>query len=146
MSAMGGRFDGLKVVDLFAGSGALGLECLSRGAAHCTFVESAPPSLRVLEANIALVDAAAQCRIVRSDVARYLDRPGGELFDLALADPPYGQGWAARLLERFTREPFASEFWVEHASNEDLPEVPGLRTRRYGDTSLSTLTAAESSS
>lgn len=140
---MGGRFDGLRVVDLFAGSGALGLECLSRGAEHATFVESATPSLRVLEANIDLVAAAAQCRIVRSDVARYLDRPLDEPFDLALADPPYGQGWAARLLERFARDPFAAELWVEHAANEELPEVPGLRTRRYGDTSLSTLTVAE---
>jgi hypothetical protein len=57
-------------------------------------------------------------------------------FDLALADPPYGQGLAARLLSRQAARPFARGLWVEHRTGESLPSLPGLRSRRYGDTTL----------
>lgn len=142
MSAMGGSFPGLAVLDLFAGSGALGLECLSRGAASCTFVDKAGSSLKVLESNVALLGAGDAVTIVRADALAWLDRADRPTFDLALADPPYGQGFAAALLERFTAIPFARELWVEHRTDEVLPPAPGLRQRRYGDTTLTTLPAA----
>lgn len=142
MSAMGGRFDGWRVVDLFAGSGALGLECLSRGAEHVTFVERAPGSLAVLRRNVAMLGAQDRCAIVRADVFDWLDRAGASgdgLPDVALADPPYGEGIAGRLVERFLRDPFAKALWVEHPSAEDIVSAPGSRQRRYGDTTLSFL-------
>lgn len=140
MSAMGGRFDGWRVLDLFAGSGALGLECLSRGAEHVTFVERAPGSLAVLERNVSLLEAQARCTIVRADVFGWLGRVGeapGGLPHAALADPPYGEGLAGRLVARFLDDPFANELWVEHPSAEEIPSAPGLEQRRYGDTTLS---------
>ncbi len=141
MSAMGGTFDGLGVLDLFAGSGALGLECLSRGAASCTFVERAASSVRVLEANLALVGASAEARVVRADALAWIARYDGPGFDLALADPPYGRGQAQALAERFVATPFASELWIEHRADEILLPSAVDRERRYGDTILSTLVA-----
>ncbi|MEJ2539684.1 MAG: 16S rRNA (guanine(966)-N(2))-methyltransferase RsmD [Gemmatimonadota bacterium] len=142
MSAMGGDFTGLRALDLFAGSGALGLELLSRGAEHVTFVERAPASLRVLRQNVGSVGAEGRASVVSSDVFRFLSESleTASVPDLALADPPYQSGASARLVEAFLRAPFAQTLWVEHASREALPDVPGLRQRRYGDTTLSALT------
>ena len=141
MSALGGSLDGLRVVDLFAGSGALGLEALSRGAREVVFVENAPSSLRVLGENIRLLDASDECRVVRSDALAYVRRLEPFAFDVALADPPYGESYAERLLALFQARPFAHELWVEHRTGEPIPAYEGLRQRRYGDTTLSTLTA-----
>ena len=141
MSALGGRLDGLTVLDLFAGTGALGLETLSRGAAHATFVEIARASVRSLEENIAALDAGARATVIKGDALKYARKLAPEAFDLALADPPYGEGQAAALFEHFREVPFARELWVEHRTGEPVPELPGVRHRRYGDTTLSHLAA-----
>lgn len=139
MSALGGDLTGLVVADLFAGSGALGLEALSRGASRAVFVERARAALRTLEANIALLGCGERATVVRADVLTWAGSLEPSSFDVALADPPYGKGWAARLLDLFHRHPFARELWVEHRSGEPLPDLPGLRSRRYGDTTLTTV-------
>ncbi len=139
MSAMGGSFRGERVLDLFAGSGALGLECLSRGAEHCTFVERAASSLAVLRANVERLGAAEQCTIVRGDALAFARSADPAAYDLALADPPYGLGLAAALFDAFDRRPFARELWVEHRSDEAMPALDGLTARRYGDTTVSHL-------
>jgi 16S rRNA (guanine966-N2)-methyltransferase len=139
---MGGRFDGQRALDLFAGSGALGLELLSRGAAHVTFVERARGSLQVLRRNVALVGAEDRATVVAEEVFGWLDgQPsrGEVLPEIAVADPPYATGLAVRLVERFRAAPFAECLWVEHATAESLPDIEGLRQRRYGDTTLSSL-------
>jgi 16S rRNA (guanine966-N2)-methyltransferase len=141
MSALGGRLDDLTVLDLFAGSGALGLEALSRGAAHATFVEIARASLQSLDDNVRLLGAGDRVTVVKGDAMRYARRLGPGAFDLALADPPYGEGHAAALLERFREVPFARALWVEHRTGEPLPELPGLEHRRYGDTMLTIIAA-----
>jgi 16S rRNA (guanine966-N2)-methyltransferase len=141
MSAMGGRLDGVRVLDLFAGSGALGLECLSRGASSVVFVERARSSIRVLEANVALLGAGNRVRVVVDDVHHFLRRVEAGAFDVALADPPYGTGEAARLVDFFRRAPFAPELWVEHPSRESIPLGADDRTRRYGDTALTLVVA-----
>jgi 16S rRNA (guanine966-N2)-methyltransferase len=141
MSALGGRLDNLTVLDLFAGSGALGLEALSRGATHATFVELARASLKSLEHNLGLLEAAKRSTVIKGDAMKYARQLGAGAFDLALADPPYGEGHAAALLARFHEVPFARELWVEHRTGEPLPELPGLKHRRYGDTMLTILTA-----
>lgn len=141
MSALGGRLDGLHVLDLFAGSGALGLEALSRGAERATFVEIARAGLRSLEGNVRVLDAKARCTVVKGDALKYVRKLGPGAFDLALADPPYGEGHAADLLALFAQVPFARALWVEHRTGEPLPELPGLDHRRYGDTTLTSLTA-----
>lgn len=141
MSALGDRLVDARVLDLYAGSGALGLEALSRGASEVVFVERSDRALRVLRANIELLGAAGQVRVVRGDALAHLRRVEPGDFDLALADPPYGRGIAAELVERFGVRPFARELWVEHRSSEPMPSVPGLVHRRYGDTTLTTLSS-----
>ena len=144
MSMLGQGVVGARVLDLYAGSGALGLEALSRGAREVVFVERSRPVLRTLERNLETLEPDDdEVRVVRWDVVRFLDGLEGEAFDVALADPPYEKGLASALLERFHANPFAREIWVEHASDEPLPEIPGLRSRRYGDTTLTRLDAQD---
>lgn len=141
MSALGGDLAGVSVLDLFAGSGALGLEALSRGATGVVLVERSPRALAVLDANVSLLGAREECRTVRADALRYAAGLDRFAFDVALADPPYGRGLAHELLTLFDRHPFAKELWVEHRTGEDIGTWAGLRQRRYGDTTLSTLRA-----
>lgn len=141
MSALGPAVVGARVVDLFAGSGALGLEALSRGAAEAVLVERSRPALRCIEDNIARLGAGDACTVVATDAMAYVRRLEREAFDLALADPPYGRGLAAELVGRFLEVPFAKELWLEHRRSDPVPETPGGRTRRYGDTLLTTVPA-----
>jgi len=108
-----GSFEELQVADLFAGTGALGLEALSRGAAHCTFVENDRAALDVLKANVALLDAPATVR------AQSAEHFSGGPFDLIFADPPYGSGLGQRALSALK---FAPGAWVsiETAVGEDV--------------------------
>ncbi len=140
MSAMGGRFDDLEMLDLFSGSGALGLEALSRGAGHVTFVEKARGALRVIEANIEQLGVVESCTVVADDVFRFLGRDLATVA-FAVADPPYGSGYAQALVDRWREGPFARELWLEHPSREKLRLPDAATTRRYGDTALTTLTA-----
>ncbi len=94
-----GSFEGLAVVDLFAGTGALGLEALSRGAASCTFVEQDKPALDVLRANIASLGAVAD---VRAQAVNTLG-PSRQAYDLMLLDPPYAMHAGVPTLERLAR-------------------------------------------
>jgi 16S rRNA (guanine966-N2)-methyltransferase len=136
MSAVGPHLAGARVLDLFAGSGALGLEALSRGASHATFVDDAPQALRVLRENVRALGAGARAEVVRGDAVRYAAGLAAGAFDVAFADPPYARGFAAALLEAFAATPFAGLLCVEHSRADALPELAGARTRRYGDTLL----------
>lgn len=141
MSALQFDLPGARVLDLFAGSGALGIEALSRGADHVTFVEKARPALEALRANLEMLDALDEAETVRGDAIEYARRLPAGAFDLALADPPYGQGLAGRLAETFAASPFAAWLWIEHGAGEPLPALPGLETRRYGATALTRIPA-----
>ena len=143
MSALGGSLEGLTVLDLFAGSGALGLESLSRGAERVVFVETSPRALRLLSENVRLLGAEERCQVHRSDAFKYAEAQAPSAFDVALADPPYDQGYASRLLTLFQGRPFARALWVEHRTGEEIPAIRGLVQRRYGDTTLSALEAGE---
>jgi 16S rRNA (guanine966-N2)-methyltransferase len=138
MSALGGSVDDARVVDLFAGSGALGLEALSRGASRVVFVERARGALKLLRANIELLGARDECQVWEGEVFRFLDDLD-EPFDVALADPPYARGEAQRLVDVFMKKPFAKELWLEHPWRESLAFPDWARTRRYGDTALTTI-------
>jgi len=96
-----GTFEGLKVADLFAGSGALGLEALSRGAAQCLFVEQDSAALKILRDNIATLKAQAQCTVQATSVMSM--GPAREPCDLLLLDPPYRSGAAGVALDRLQR-------------------------------------------
>jgi 16S rRNA (guanine966-N2)-methyltransferase len=132
---------GATVLDLFAGSGALGLEALSRGAAHVTFVERAAAPLRALQENIAALGASAEVAVVKAEALRYTAGLTAGAFDIALADPPYETGEALRLVEAYERVPFARLLCVEHRSRDRLAGQACAVTRRYGDTALTFITA-----
>jgi 16S rRNA (guanine966-N2)-methyltransferase len=115
-----GSFEGLRVADLFAGTGALGLEALSRGAAHCTFVEQDRTALDALRRNVASVGATGTD--VRAQSVAGLG-PVATPFDVLLFDPPYGSGGAGALIERLTRLGWAAPgAWasIETAKTEDV--------------------------
>lgn len=135
MSILQPLWDGARVLDLFAGSGALGLEALSRGASTCTFVERSRGVVRVLTRNVEQLGAQSRADVVLGDAMAYV-RHIDQLFDIALADPPYDRGLAGELIARFAETPFADALWVEHRRGEDLPQVAGMEQREYGDTVL----------
>lgn len=118
------------VLDLFAGSGALGLEALSRGAASATFVESAPAAQAALRANIAATGFGDRCRVVQGDVMAELGRLG-EGYDVALCDPPYGFSAWPELLSKLTADVIVAE------SHEAVVLGPGwdvVKQQRYAGT------------
>ena len=123
-----------RVLDLFAGSGALGLEALSRGAAVVDFVDIAPKSLATIRANADALGAGDAAVIHRADALRFVEKLTPHAYDVAFADPPYGLGIAARLAEHWLAVPFADILGVEHRVDEDLPSA-GER-RRYGGTAI----------
>jgi 16S rRNA (guanine966-N2)-methyltransferase len=87
------RLDGARVLDLFAGSGAMGLEAMSRGAAYCRFVELSEDAAAAIRTNAARLDLAACTAVDRRDATRLGARPNGQpTFDLVFVDPPYGEG------------------------------------------------------
>lgn len=133
MSILGPELDGARVLDLFAGSGALGLEALSRGAASATFVETAPASLEALRANIGALDVASRVSVHRGDALRFAQGLVAGAYDVAFADPPYRTDAADRLVALFRQRPFARILSVEHPADR---RVEGDETRRYGDTAV----------
>ncbi len=129
-----GDFEGLKVADLFAGSGSLGLEALSRGAAHCTFVETDRDALEAIKVNVAKMGAEAT---VRAGTAENFH---GGPFDLVFCDPPYLSGLGHKALARITVAPggWAS---IETARAEDVV-VEGYEVdtvRKYGKAKITLL-------
>src|SRR5262245_57149676 len=114
MSILTDALPGARVLDLYAGTGALGLEALSRGAASADFVELSPPSLRALEANIAALGVGGRARLHRADALRFVERLDRRAYDVAFADPPYSRDDASRLVALFRRTPFARILSVEH--------------------------------
>jgi 16S rRNA (guanine966-N2)-methyltransferase len=133
MSILGESLQGARVLDLYAGSGALGLEALSRGAESATFVELNGPSLEALRANIAALVVEDRSTVHRGDALRFAGKLGPRAFDIAFADPPYAHEAVSRLVALFRHTPFARILSVEHAADQS---VEGSETRRYGDTAI----------
>jgi 16S rRNA (guanine966-N2)-methyltransferase len=134
MSIVGPLLPDARVLDLCAGSGALGIEAVSRGAAFADLVEIAPPSLRAIQDNLARLDAGDAIRIHRTDALRFIDGLEAGAYDIAFADPPYDLGMASAIAERWLAVPFASVLGIEHRRDEALPG-DGER-RKYGQTAI----------
>jgi 16S rRNA (guanine966-N2)-methyltransferase len=134
MSILAPRLPGARVLDLFAGTGALGLETLSRGAASAHFVEKSPPVLILLRKNINDLEVGDRSRVIRGDGLHFTAGLAPGAYDVALADPPYSGDYAHRLAAAYRLTPFAEVFAIEHAAAHDLPADD---VRRYGDTALS---------
>jgi 16S rRNA (guanine966-N2)-methyltransferase len=136
-----GALEGAVVLDLFAGSGALGIEALSRGAERCTFVDLDRAARQAVTTNVATCGFATRATIVAGPADRHLAELGrtGEVVDLALLDPPYDfVGWS----ELFAALP-ADLAVVESGGPIDVPEGwERLRTKRYGRTTVAILERA----
>jgi 16S rRNA (guanine(966)-N(2))-methyltransferase RsmD len=135
---------GAAVLDLFAGSGSLGIESLSRGASSAAFVESDPAVLAIVRGNVERLGLSRQCRLVRSDALAALARgvPGGP-FDVVFVDPPYSAGLVPKVLELLGEPGRVTEgalVVVEHAAGDDFGETVGAlvrtRSKRYGTTEV----------
>ena len=137
--------EGRQVLDLFAGTGALGIEALSRGAKRVVFVEESTRSLTALRKNIDGCKAKDQVQVLAREVlvAIKILEAQGESFHLIFLDPPYGKGLADQTLKALAGNPIVSPntlIIAEHASNEEVLEFPPLQrvdARRYGRTLVS---------
>jgi 16S rRNA (guanine(966)-N(2))-methyltransferase RsmD len=140
-------WEGARVLDLFAGTGALGIEALSRGAESVLFVDRAPIVLRCLRANLADLGLEDRSEVMKGDAVSILRRlgRGGLRFDVVLLDPPYDSDALALVLPCLTGGGALGDeatLVVERSRHQALPEVDGLRTletRRYGDTVIDAL-------
>ena len=123
--------EGAKVLDLFAGSGALGIEALSRYAANCTFVERARPALDAIRTNLDSTGLSDRANIVVADAMTFVTQGNAADFDLVLADPPYDFGQWEELLQGVSPSLVVAE------SNRPVTPPEGwevLREKRYGKT------------
>jgi 16S rRNA (guanine966-N2)-methyltransferase len=121
LRALESELDGARVLDLFAGTGALGLEALSRGARFADFVETRPASLHALKANVAALRLREKTRIFKKDALPFAAALQPGAYDLAFADPPYRSGQLDRLVETWMARPFAPVLTDEHAHDHELP-------------------------
>ena len=147
---LGDRVPGARFLDLYAGSGAVGIEALSRGAAACTFVERGREALAALRRNLETTGLAADALVRATDVTAFLAAGGGERYDLAMVDPPFADHAILAPLQALQSllAPGATvvvrTFW-----RTPVPAPDGLavvRQRRFGETMLTFLTAPEPAS
>lgn len=125
---------GARVLDLCAGTGALGLEAISRGARTVDFVEFRPASLHALRANLAALRLREQTRVFKRDAVQFVTALDDGSYDLAFADPPYESRILDRIVEEWQARRFAPILAVEHARAHALP--PGGRRQLFADTGI----------
>ena len=144
----GERLAGARVLDLFAGTGALGLEALSRGAAFAVFVEERADARALIRDNIEALGLLGRTKILRRDATRLGEIGSGKPFDLVFADPPYGKGLAERALAGARAGGWLAEralVVVEESAAAAFAPVGGfalLQSRSYGDTVIHLLERA----
>jgi 16S rRNA (guanine966-N2)-methyltransferase len=126
---------GARVLDLFAGTGALGLEALSRGAGRADFVETRPASLHALKANIVALRMREKTRVFKKDALPFAAGLRESAYQITFVDPPYESRMLDRVIEGWQRTRFSQILVAEHAATHVLP--PGAEVVRFGDTSVS---------
>ncbi len=143
MELLGDVLEDARVLDLFAGSGALGLEAISRGARYVDFVENGPASLHALKANVAALRLGRRGRIYKRDAIPFVEALDADAYDVAFADPPYGSRKLDRVVSRWLEVPFSRVLSVEHERSHRLPG----RAKRHdvgGGTRITIYTARRS--
>ena len=142
MELLAGDVAGARVLDLFAGTGALGLEAISRGARSADFVETRPASLHALKANIVALRARERTRVFKRDALPFAAALGADAYDVAFVDPPYGSRMLDRVIESWQARGFARVLVAEHARTHELP--PGGRRWLFDETAVTIYRASPS--
>lgn len=138
---LGDAILGASVLDLFSGSGALGIEALSRGAKECVFIDNDIRCVNIIRDN--LVKCGFTGKVIRGDVYEVIKRLNKEGFDIVLADPPYGLDLARNLLLELNKYGILKKFSfviLEHSKRDRIEEPLGwqrIQRKRYGDTVIS---------
>lgn len=127
-----------RVLDLFAGTGALGLEAISRGARSADFVEFRPASLHALRANVASLRVRDRTRIFKRDALPFAAALAADSYDITFADPPYGSRMLDRVIDSWRAGRFSRVLAVEHDRAHELPA--GAKRRVFEDTAVSIYT------
>jgi len=145
---VGREIEGARVLDLFAGSGAMGIEALSRGAATVTFVDREPRGLAILRQNLDALGLKERSTVVRADVVRWIEASPDALkaARFVFLDPPYEDVVMDNALKALDREVTPATVLAEHSRRQALPRLSRLvvdRQRRYGDTMVTVLIPAE---
>lgn len=129
------ELEGARILELYAGTGAIGLEAISRGAARADFVENNPSALHALKANVTALRARDHTRIFKRDVFDFVSGIQQRGYDIVFADPPYHSKQLDSLIERWLDRPYSRLLTVEHAWDHRLPRSDGELT--IGDTTIS---------
>ena len=143
LARLGSPMEGARVLDLFAGSGALGIEALSRGAAHATFVDFGKAPLEAIRGNLRGLGLETRAAVLSGDAVAAAARPAPQPFDFVFIDPPYASDLATRAGLALPAENLAPEVTIviEHDRRHPPPESLGslvrIDERRYGDTLVS---------
>jgi len=147
-----GELNGMRVLDIFAGTGNLGIEALSRGADHAVFIDSHRDSAEIIRKNLEITRYADKAKVVVQEAAaalKWLSRSEAP-FHLVFLDPPYSEGHTERLLELLSTSPLVDEgstVVAEFSAKEEIPRSFGRlkegERRIYGDTALSFLTISD---
>ncbi len=139
MGMLKADLDKARILDLFAGTGALGLEALSRGARYVDFVESGASSLHALKANVAALRVREKVKIFKKDALPFAAALPVDRYDIAFIDPPYGSRMLDRVIATWQATPFARVLVAEHETTHDLPApLPRPHDKRiFGETAVS---------
>jgi len=144
-SFLGNEMEGVRILDLFAGSGALGIEALSRGAEEVVFVEKSLPNINLIQTNLTLCQFSDQARVVRGDVFREIKRFGqqGKKFDLILADPPFRENERDRIVSSVDANQILNAdgfLIIEHISGDpdfEKHQLELMKQRQFGHCMIS---------
>ncbi len=140
---IGSKIIGAKVLDLFAGTGNLGLESWSRGADTVTFIDSSSESLKLVRSNIAKCRAQDVCTVIKGSAPAVAEQLAvkNNLFDFAFCDPPYNKGWVQQIIAVFEKKSFLKQggyLIIERSGHDELPSLPKgcelVRSSHYGET------------
>jgi 16S rRNA (guanine966-N2)-methyltransferase len=134
LDLLGADLEDARVLDLFAGTGALGLEALSRGARTADFVEFRPSSLHALKANVAALRLRDRTRIFKRDALPFAGALAADSYDIAFVDPPYGSRMLDRVIDTWRERRFSRVLAAEHARTHELPK--GTQRLVYDDTAI----------